>query len=180
MKKCLKSDVLVNDGNPEIKIKHTEDDFLKAVDLISNDIEINYKEEKEKIGLIGLARGGLPLAVAVSHRVGIRKLNVVQIQMTNSNERWDYGIPKIVNGFIDEDIDKFIIFEDIVSHGRSINLLINELLKKNKKVIAVYSLFMNNDMKNINLDHEDMDIKYVNLITQKQWVNFFWEKGYLN
>ena len=82
------------------------------------------------------------------------------------------------NGYIDEDIDEFIIFEDMVSHGRSVNLLVNELKRMGKKVLAIYSLFMNNDMKTMHLDNEYMDINYVNLICQKQWVYFFWEKGY--
>ena len=55
----------------------------------------------------------------------------------------------------------------------------NELTKMNKKVLAIYTLFMNNDMKELSLDNEYMDINYVNLITQKQWVYFFWEKGYI-
>lgn len=128
---------------------------------------------------MGLLGGGLPLLVAVSHKTGIRKINVVQIKMTESNERWDYGKPEWVNGFIDENIDEFIIFEDMVSHGRSVNLLVNELTKMNKKVLAIYTLFMNNDMKELSLDNEYMDINYLNLITQKQWVYFFWEKGYI-
>lgn len=180
MKKCLGIDRKINDGNPNIKIKFNEEQFLKAVELICNDIEKKYKDKKKKIGLIGLARGGLPLLVAVSHRIDIRNVNVVQIQMTNTNNKWDYGEAKWVNGYIDDEIDEFIIFEDMVSHGRSINLLINELEKRQKKVLAVYSLFMNEDMKNITLDNEYIDIMYVNLICQKQWVYFFWEKGYIN
>ncbi len=179
MKRCLSKDIIMNNGDPNIKIRFGEKEFLDAVDLISKDIENKYLKEGKNIGLIGLARGGLPLLVAVSHRTGIRKINVVQIKMTESNKRWDYGKPEWVNGFIDEDIDEFIIFEDMVSHGRSVNLLVNELTKKNKKVLAIYTLFMNNDMKELSLDNEYMDINYVNLITQKQWVYFFWEKGYI-
>ena len=179
MKKCLSKDIIMNNGDPNIKIRFGEKEFLESVDLISKDIENKYLNEGKNIGLIGLARGGLPLLVAVSHRTGIRKINVVQIKMTESNERWDYGKPEWVNGFIDENIDEFIIFEDIVSHGRSVNLLVNELTKINKKVLAIYTLFMNNDMKELSLDNEYMDINYVNLITQKQWVYFFWEKGYI-
>ena len=179
MKKCLSKDIIMNNGDPNIKIRFGEKEFLESVDLISKDIENKYLNEGKNIGLIGLARGGLPLLVAVSHRTGIRKINVVQIKMTESNERWDYGKPEWVNGFIDENIDKFIIFEDMVSHGRSVNLLVNELTKMNKKVLAIYTLFMNNDMKELSLDNEYMDINYVNLITQKQWVYFFWEKGYI-
>ena len=91
MKKCLTTKNIMNNGDPNIKIKFGEKDFLKAVDLISKDIEKKYLANNKKIGLIGLARGGLPLLVAVSHRTGIRKINVVQIKMTESNERWDYG-----------------------------------------------------------------------------------------
>ena len=179
MKKCLSKDIIMNNGDSNIKIRFGEKEFLESVDLISKDIENKYLNEGKNIGLIGLARGGLPLLVAVSHRTGIRKINVVQIKMTESNERWDYGKPEWVNGFIDENIDEFIIFEDMVSHGRSVNLLVNELTKMNKKVLAIYTLFMNNDMKELSLDNEYMDINYVNLITQKQWVYFFWEKGYI-
>lgn len=179
MKKCLSKDIIMNNGDPNIKIRFGEKEFLESVDLISKDIENKYLNEGKNIGLIGLARGGLPLLVAVSHRTGIRKINVVQIKMTESNEKWDYGKPEWVNGFIDENIDEFIIFEDMVSHGRSVNLLVNELTKMNKKVLAIYTLFMNNDMKELSLDNEYMDINYVNLITQKQWVYFFWEKGYI-
>ena len=98
--------------------------------------------------------------------------------MNNSNSRWDYGATKWYNGFIDDEYDEFIILEDMVSHGRSVNLLVNEFTKKNKKVTVIYTLFMNEDMKKINLDNEYMDIKYVNLVCQKQWVYYFWEKGY--
>lgn len=179
MRICLKNDnKLLNDGNPDIKIKFGEKDFLEAVDLITKDIEKKYLKENKKIGILGIARGGLPLLVAVSHSTGIREINVVQVEMTKSDERWDYGEPKINWSAINEDIDEFILFEDMVSHARSINVVIDMLKKKNKKVLAVYSLFMNNDMFNLKDEHEDVDINYVNLICQKQWVYFFWESGY--
>lgn len=179
MRICLGSDELLNGGNPDIKIKFGEKEFLKSVEKISNDILERYSDRLSKIGFIGLARGGLPLLTAVSHRINFRRINVVQIQMTNSNNKWDYGEAKWVDGFIQDDVDEYIIFEDMVSHGRSVNLLINELVKRGKKVLAVYSLFMNDDMKKILLDNKNVDIIYTNLICQKQWVYFFWENGYL-
>ena len=66
-----------------------------------------------------------------------------------------------------------------MSHGRSVNLLVNELKKQGKEVFCIYSLFLNSEMKKLKLDNETMDIKYVDLINQNQWANFFWEKGYL-
>lgn len=177
MKICLGKDVPVNNGDPTVKIKYTEKDFLNAVEKISNNIKKCYGDKK--IGLIGLARGGLPLTVAVSHRLDIREISVVQIKMTKSNKKWDYGSPEWINGYINENVDGYIIFEDIVSHGRSVNLLVNELKKQGKEVFCIYSLFLNSEMKKLKLDNETMDIKYVDLINQNQWVNFFWEKGYL-
>lgn len=56
MKKCLIEEKLVNNGNPDIKIKFNEEDFLKAVDVISKDIEEKYLKKNKKVGLIGLAR----------------------------------------------------------------------------------------------------------------------------
>ena len=176
MKRCLKEERLINDGDSSKKIKYGEKDFLASVDLISKDILDNYKDKK--FGLIGVARGGLPLLVAVSHRIDVRRVDVVQIQMTNSDNKWDYGEAKIVNETLDDDIEEYIVFEDIVSHGRSVNLLVNDLLKKGKKVLAIYSLILNEDMKDLSLDNEDMDIIYVDMIKQTQWVNFFWEQGY--
>ena len=51
MKKCLKKEELINGGNPDIKIKFGEKDFLKAVNLIADDINKNYSGQK-----IGLRR----------------------------------------------------------------------------------------------------------------------------
>ena len=107
MKICLGKDVPVNNGDPTVKIKYTEKDFLNAVEKISNDIKKCYGDKK--IGLIGLARGGLPLTVAVSHRLDIREVSVVQIKMTKSNKKWDYGSPEWVNGYINENVDEYII-----------------------------------------------------------------------
>lgn len=178
MKKCLGIDKLIYDGNPNIKIKFGEKDFLNAVHIIAEDIRKNYDISNGKIGLIGVARGALPLLVALSHELEIRHINVVQIEMTNSNNKWDYGETIWHNGYIDDEYDEFIVLEDMVSHGRSVNLLVNELTKRSKKVTAIYTLFINEDMKNLKLDNEYMDIKYVHMSCQKQWIYFFWERGY--
>ena len=178
MKKCLCDDVVIKHGDINAKIKCNEVMFLDAVKKIADDIRKNYNFKNKRIGLIGIARGALPLLVALSHELEIRYISVVQIVMTKSDNTFDYGEAKIHNGYIDDDFDEYIILEDVISHGRSVNLLVNELIKKNKKVAAIYTLFMNRDMKNLKLDNEYMDIKYVYLTKPKQWTYFFWEKGY--
>ena len=138
MKKCLKEDVLINGGNINKKIRFNEAMFLDAVSEIADDIRKNYDIDNKKIGLIGIARGALPLLVALSHELGIRDINVVQVKMTNSDEKYDYGLAKISNGYICDGCDEYIVLEDMVSHGRSVNLVVNELTAKNKKVSAIY------------------------------------------
>ena len=178
MKECLKKDILINEGDTGKKIRFDESMFLDAVKVIAADIIKNYDLKSKKIGLVGIARGALPLLVALSHELEIRSISVIQVQMTNSDKKYDYGLAKIVNGYIDDYCDEYIVLEDMISHGRSVNLAVNELTEKNKKVLAIYSLFMNRDMKKLKLDNEYMDIKYVYLTRQEQWVYFFWEKGY--
>lgn len=56
MKKCLSKDIIMNNGDPNIKIRFGEKEFLESVDLISKDIENKYLNEGKNIGLIGLAR----------------------------------------------------------------------------------------------------------------------------
>lgn len=179
MKKCLGNKELIFNGDPSKKIRYGEKEFLYAVDLIAKDIEKKYGEKKDKIGLIGVARGGLPLLVTLSHRLNIRKISVIQVKMTNSDKQWDYGNLEVVNEFIQDDVDEFIIIEDIVSKGRSVNVVIDELTKKNKKALEIYSLIMNNVMNELSLKNDEININYVNLILPTQWVNFFWENGYI-
>lgn len=178
MKKCLCEDVYINNGDTNKEIYFNENMFLNAVDKIASDIRANYNLENKKIGLIGIARGGLPLLVALSHELEIRYISVVQIVMTKSDNTFDYGEAKIHNGYIDADFDEYIILEDVISHGRSVNLLVNELIKRNKKIVAIYTLLMNRDMKDLKLDNEYMDIKFIHLTDPKQWTYFFWERGY--
>lgn len=108
MKKCLKKDILINDGDTSKKIRFDESMFLDAVKVIATDIMKNYDLKNKKIGLIGIARGALPLLVALSHELEIRSVSVIQVQMTNSDKKYDYGLAKIVNGYIDDCCDEYI------------------------------------------------------------------------
>lgn len=157
------------------KICFDENMFRDSVKKISEDISKNY--DVKKIGLLGVARGGLPLLVGVSHELGIRSISVMQIKMTNSDKFWDYGDAKLCSECVDDDYDNYLIFEDMVSHGRSANVAIRTLEDKNKKVLSVYSLCMNQDMNNLSLQ-SSIDVRYMYLTSPQQWVCFFWEKGY--
>lgn len=180
MKKCLLERKLLNDGEFKNKIKIDEAMFLKAAMLISNDIINCYDIRNKKIGLLGIARGALPLLVTIAHYLDIRKISVMQVQMTNSDNVKDYGSVRFINEMLDPDVDEFIILEDIVSYGRCSNLVINRLMNQGKSVSGVYSIVMNKVFEALDYDIKNIDLKYVYMINDKQWVHFFWEKGYLD
>ena len=65
--------------------------YIEACQLIANDIKEKYDLEHGEIELVGLARGGLPLLVTISHLLNIRRISIIQTQMSNSDNCHDYG-----------------------------------------------------------------------------------------
>lgn len=177
MKNSLNEEKYLSNIYDDKKIIFTEDNFLKAVSLIADDIKSKYDLDNKKIGLIGIARGALPLLTAVSHYLNMRNVSIIQIQMTNTDNIKDYGETRFINQMLQEDITDFILLEDIVSHGRCSNFAINHLKEQGKNVLEVYSLVMNDIFKEMNYDIKTV-VNYVYLITDSQWVHFVWEKDY--
>ena len=161
----------------EDSILFDEDLFIYSVSKISEDIKKSLDMNK-KIGLVGIARGALPLLVAVSHELGIRNVNVFQVVMSKSDDEFDFGEAKVCDGYVDENCDCYIIFEDTISKGRSVNLLLEEFLKKKLKVYSVYSLFVKEEFIKSGKLLADTDMRYVFPFKNEEWVYFFWEKKY--
>lgn len=161
----------------ENSILFDEDLFIYSVSKISEDIKKSLDMNK-KIGLVGIARGALPLLVAVSHELGIRDVNVFQVVMSKSDEEFDFGKAKVCDGYVDEGCDCYIIFEDIISEGRSVNALLKEFLKKKLNVYSIYSLFANKCFIKSGKLLVDTCMKYVFPLKEDEWVYFFWEKKY--
>jgi hypoxanthine phosphoribosyltransferase len=154
----------------------TLDKFRRALEIIASDI-CQYKGDD--VCLLGIARGGLPLMTGVSHFSGIRDVTSIQIQMNKSDKQNDYGQAFVRDASFNDKFDKYILFEDIVYKGQSINHVANILKEKGKEVLAIYSLVMDDNFVNDSVfKHEDIPIKYVYGITKDDWVYFPWEKGF--
>ena len=178
MAKFLNGDYSLLTRCNENSILFDEDLFIYSVSKIAEDIKKNFDMSK-KIGLVGIARGALPLLVAVSHELGIRNVNVFQVVMSKSDNEFDFDkVAKIYDGYVDKSCDCYIIFEDIVSRGRSVNVLLEEFLKEKLEVSAVYSLFVKEDFIESGKLLEDTDLRYVFPLKADEWVYFFWEKKY--
>lgn len=153
------------------------DMYWKAITAICENIKKNYDLTKENIGIVGMARGALPMLVSVSHELGIRTVSTIQLKMSNSDNCHDYGKVKVLNECISDEFDKFILLEDIIYKGQTTNAAINVLKQKGKDVLAVYSLVVDEGAKKIQIENEDVKIKYAYEITADDWVYFLWEQN---
>ena len=180
MKLCLSDASILNNGDFNRKIKIDEKMFLKAASLIANDIETCYEIKENNIGILGIARGAMPLLITIAHYLDIRTISIMHIQMTNSDKVKDYGPVRFINEMLDSKVEEYIILEDIVSYGRCSNFAINRLVDYGKRITGVYSIVMNEAFESLDYDIQNIDLKYVYKINDRQWVNFFWEKGYLD
>lgn len=159
-------------------IKFDYDLYIKACKKISEDIKENF--DLSNIELVGIARGGLPMLVTISHLLGIRKISMIQTQMSNSDNSHDYGKFRYLSDNLDDSKKKCILLEDIIYKGVTTNGVIDILKKKNKEVLSVYSLVIDEDFKNIEIPNSNIQIKYVYEINKDDWVYFLWEEDLNN
>ena len=157
-------------------LKFDYDLYMNACKIIAEDIKKNYDLSNNDIELIGMARGGLPMLVTLSHLLGIREISMIQTQMSNSDNCHDYGKFRYLNDNIDNKKRNCILLEDIVYKGVTTDGVISILKKRKKNVLCVYSLIIDSGFKDIIIKNEDINIKYVYEINKDDWVYFFWEE----
>src|SRR5574344_2584752 len=124
---------------------------MDACKKIAEDIKAKYDISNDDIELVGMARGGLPMLVTLSHLLGIRKVSMIQTKMSNSDNCHDYGDFRYVSDNLDNTKKKCILLEDIIYKGTTTNGVIDILKEKNKNILAVYSLIIDEGFKDINI-----------------------------
>lgn len=155
-------------------VKFDYEHYIDACKKMAEEIKANY-EINDDVELIGMARGGLPMLVTLSHMLGIRQISMIQTQMSNSDNRHDYGKFRYMSDNISKDKTKCILLEDIIYKGTTTNGVIDILKEKNKEILGVYSLIIDDGFKDIEIKNNDIEIKYVYEINADDWVYFFWE-----
>lgn len=174
MKRCL-----FDDSKKELISKNKivlfdYDHYIDACYKMAEDIKSKYDLSNEDIELIGMARGGLPMLVTLSHLLGIRKVSMIQTQMSNSDKCHDYGEFRYMSDNIDNSKKKCILLEDIIYKGTTTKGILDILENRGKEVLGVYSLIIDKGFKRINkCDH--IDIMYTYEIEEDDWVYFYWE-----
>lgn len=159
----------------------TPEMYIASCDEIAeeiSDIITTMNIDIDEIGLIGIARGGLPLMVGVSHRTGIRDCSSIQIKMNKSDNKDDYGIAHYINGNISAK-KYYFVFEDIIYKGQSINILMNSIKNKANDVLGIFSIVQDSGFKENNVfTYNQSIVKSSYLLPKDEWTYFFWEKGY--
>ena len=155
-------------------VKFDYEHYINACKKMTEEIKANY-EINDDVELIGMARGGLPMLVTLSHMLGIRQISMIQTQMSNSDNCHDYGKFRYMSDNISKDKTKCILLEDIIYKGTTTNGVIDILKEKNKEILGVYSLIIDDAFKDIEIPNNDIEIKYVYEINADDWVYFFWE-----
>ncbi len=180
MKKCLLNEekILLKSENKIIKFNY--DHYIEACKIIADDIRKNFDLEHGNIELIGMARGGLPMLVTLSHLLGIRQISMIQTQMSNSDNCHDYGKFRYMSDNIDDSKKKCILLEDIIYKGTTTDGVIDILKERKKEILGVYSLIIDRGFNNIDIKNNDIDIKYVYEIVEDDWVYFYWETDIRN
>ncbi len=156
-------------------VKFDYEHYIDACKIMAEEIKNNYDLENDDIELIGMARGGLPMLVTLSHMLGVRRVSMIQTQMSNSDNCHDYGKFRYMSDNIDNSREKCILLEDIIYKGTTTNGVIDILKERGKEVVGVYSLIIDKGFKNIEISNNEVDIKYVYEINEDDWVYFFWE-----
>ena len=115
------------------------------------------------------------MLVTLSHLLGIRKVSMIQTQMSNSDNCHDYGEFRYMSDNIDDSKKKCILFEDIIYKGKTTNGVVDILKKRGKEILEVYSLIADVGFRDIVIENNDVNINYVYEIEKDDWVYFFWE-----
>lgn len=157
------------------KVKFDYNMFIDSCKKIAEDIKSKYDLENDDIELIGTARGALPMLVTLSHLLNVRRVSVIQTQMSNSDDCHDFGDFRLLSDTIDPNKKKCILFEDIIFRGTTVDGVLNVLKERDKEVLSVYTFVIDEQFKDITLNNNDIDINYIYEIAANDWVYFFWE-----
>lgn len=124
----------------------------KAFELICN--QFCKIIDKRATSIAGSGHGGLPLATAVSLKLGLPLILV-------RDKVKEHGIPKMIDGHIPSKKDRVVIIDDVFTTGTCISNIVWNLKGTKAKIIAGYVVVNRGEAKKFKL-------KINSLLTAKQ------------
>lgn len=131
--------------------------------------------------IVGISRGGLPLAITLSHSIQCRMFGMVSIQKTRSNKSFDINgdtVAKLDGHFLPESTFKSVlIVDDIVAYGDSIGIAIDLINKRYfPNDIQVATLYVNEERLSERGKSAAQFVNYYYEVVPKcTWIFFPWE-----
>ncbi len=155
-------------------ISFTWDDFMNDTKEISKYIDENFKGKN--IGLLGVARGGLPVLTRISHLQKNKNIAVVHVMITDENDVYnESNDANIYSEFYKDGIDDYIILEDIIITGKSTEIVARRLKEMNKNVCAICSLCRAMDFENKYFTENNIPLMTCHKTDRNDWIEFPWE-----
>lgn len=143
-------------------IDYTIDHFDSDVDLLHEWI----KSEGEQYDVVvGLARGGMPLATAMSYRLDL-PLDMITWQTRSGTHK---NIPRRVQDAV-EDGEKILLVDDIIDSGRAMGEVLHALGSPTNVHLAVIYQNIAQPL------HAKYAARNINRQVEKRWINFWWER----
>lgn len=164
-----------------------DNDYLGSIDLTWEDFEESARNIAKQIshdfpnyknlGLVGMARGGLIILGEISYLLDTKNVGIMQMTFKDIHGvyRKD-NPPRYLGEFIRDDIDTYIIVEDILVTGKTILSAINRLESMGKKVVGCYSMFTVGDFDNQELEQRNIVFWSNKKSDRRYWINYPWDK----
>lgn len=157
------------DGMKDINLKPTHDDIHQACKNLSE--QVRYSNFKPNF-IVGLTRGGLPLAVIISHMLD--NIQVIPINYSSKKGKGDNTnhanfLPRI---FLNDEIPRLIIIDDICDSGQTL------------KEVSEYYKKCGHDVRTLVIHYKEFpvplivpDFYEVTITANSPWVVYPWEKS---
>ena len=166
LKKLVQGGIMDGKGK---RVLFNYNHFIDGCKIIADSIIEKYGEEAKNIGLIGLARGALPMLTTISHLLNNRNISILQIKTDNT-------VPEVINDGVNPNFDKYILLEDIIYRGKTTKAALDYLKKQKRNIVDVYAFIIDERAKAIDYLHKKLDFNYVYEINEQDWIYFFWEE----
>lgn len=118
--------------------------------------------------ILGIARGGLTLAHAISEGLGLRDVQTIRTELYDEKDKRE---SISIFGECDfKDIKRVLVVDDIADSGQTLNFILDVLVKQNPDIeFKTATLFY----KKTSIYEPHFWINEAN-----DWIDFFWERDF--
>lgn len=164
------------DGNYTDEIVVSWDEYDELVKKMCVKIKEDHPDLTD-IGIVGIARGGLTILSSVSYTLDTKNIGVVHFTFNDENGIYDpHNEARVYGEFYNPNIKNYIIVEDVLVTGKTIEVAAERLESNGKNLLDVYSFYLVDDYKNEYLEKKGLKAKPIYENPRSTWIAFPWDK----